>query len=403
MTTGQRRIRNEAPLAATSGLRVESLTGLRWWAAFGIFLSHINVFLPIPYTRGVFGLGVAGVTFFFILSGFVLTWTFSHGDTAAWFYGRRFARVWPLLAIAIALPLTFALTSNMGVDPARLIVISVASVLLVQSWVPGWILEGPNPVTWSLSCEALFYVLFPLIVRPVLRRTFRQLLIIAAVLVVIGWAIRIWMWWLYPPMRSASPSNTGFLLLGTYSPVARLNEFLLGVVLAAAVRKGWRCPVSVRSAAALLAAGFAVLWLFRGATWRSAVPYDAVDQVTAPLFTLIIAAVVTRDLNGGRSWLRSRPLLVLGKWSYAFYLFHFLVVYPVASAVFHGKSVVDFFFNPVGPGYGHILWALLALVIALVLAGTLYRFCEHPIERRLRDRFKARFAPARTTGAMANR
>src|SRR5262245_14988195 len=97
--------------ADTSGgaQRVESLTGLRWLAAFGVFLSHVNVFLPLPFTKGLFGLGVSGVTFFFVLSGFVLTWTMTRDDTAGYFFGRRFARIWPMLFLAIALPTLFAL------------------------------------------------------------------------------------------------------------------------------------------------------------------------------------------------------------------------------------------------------------------------------------------------------
>jgi peptidoglycan/LPS O-acetylase OafA/YrhL len=380
--------------------RLESLTGLRWWAAFGVFASHLNIFLPIPGTRGIFGLGVSGVTFFFILSGFVLTWTAGERDRAGWFYARRFARIWPLLLLAVVVPLAFALTSDMDVDSGQLVLIAAASVLLVQAWVPGWILFGSNPVTWSLSCEAFFYALFPFLRGTVARRTLRQLALVAVVLVLVGWAIRVALWLAYPvkaELTADDLNSSGLLVLGTYAPLARLHEFLLGMVVAVALRRGWRA-VSVRAATVLLVAGFAVLWLFRDAGWRSAVPYDAVNQLTAPLFALLIAAVASRDRRGERSLLRSGPLVRLGRYSYAFYLFHFTVVVGVASAVFPGKTVVDFFVHPVPASWSHVGWALVALVVSVALSGLLYRWYEYPAERRLRAFFRRRLrtpAPAR--------
>jgi peptidoglycan/LPS O-acetylase OafA/YrhL len=377
---------------------MESLTGLRWWAAFGIFLAHINIFLPLPGTDGAFGLGVSGVTFFFVLSGFVLTWSARGQDTAGWFYARRFARIWPLLMLAVLLPMTFALTDReLDLDPGNTLLMGAASLLLIQAWVPGWILEAPNPVTWTLSCEAFFYLLFPLGLGALVRRTRRQLFAIAVGLVIVGWLIRIGLWIAYPPSTELSAdalTDSGPLVLGTYSPIARLHEFLLGIVVALAIRRGWRSPVSVRAAVALLLAGGLVLWLFRDATWRSEVPYDAVNQVAAPLFAMLIAAVATRDLRGGRSWLRSGLMVRLGRYSYAFYLFHFIVVLSVASAVFPDKTVVDFFLEPVGSSWNHAGWVLVALAVSIVISGLLYRWYEHPAELRLRRWFRRRLAPA---------
>ncbi|GAA0538283.1 acyltransferase [Paractinoplanes ferrugineus] len=371
---------------------MESLTGLRWFAALAIFLAHVNVFLPLPYTHGLFGLGVSGVTFFFVLSGFVLTWTMTPNDTTGYFLGRRFARVWPLLFLAIALPTLFAVTGNSAdIDVPTFVLVGLASVVLIQAWVPGWILTGPSPVTWSLSCEAFFYVLFPLVAPAIVRRGLRQLLYLAIGLVALGWLIRVAVWIADPPttaVSSADISSSSLSVLGTYAPPFRLVEFLLGVVVAAALRKGWRSPLRVWQAAALLAAGFLVLWLFRDAAWRSSVPYDAVNQVTAPLFALLIAAVATRDEDGKRSLLSSAPLVRLGRWSYAFYLFHFTVLVAVSSSVFPDKKVVDFFLDPVEPSWSHAGPAAIALLVSLALSALLYRIYEAPLERVLRRFFR---------------
>lgn len=66
--------------------RLHSLTGLRFVAAFLVFVAHSaesfragdTTDLRAPW-RFLF-LGGVGVSFFFVLSGFVLTWSHCEGD-----------------------------------------------------------------------------------------------------------------------------------------------------------------------------------------------------------------------------------------------------------------------------------------------------------------------------------
>jgi peptidoglycan/LPS O-acetylase OafA/YrhL len=381
--------------ADTSGgsRRLETLTSLRGVAALGVFLAHVNVFLPLPFTHGLFGLGAIGVPYFFVLSGFVLTWTITPGDSPAYFYGRRFARVWPLLFLGVAIPTLFAVTgpASGDIDKPAFLLVALASILVIQAWVPGWILTGPSPVTWTLSVEALFYAVFPFLSKPILRRGLKQLFVLAVILVAIGWAIRIALWIGYPPTTDVSSdklTSSGLLVLGSYAPIARLHEFLMGVVVGAAIRKGWRSPIRLWPAVGLLTAGLFVLWLFRDAVWRSSLPYDALNQVSAPLFAILIAAIVTRDLEGRRPVLASRFMIRMGNYAYAFYLFHFTVLLAVASSVFPDKKVVDFFLDPVAPSWSHAGPAVVALLVSLGLSALLYHIYEAPLEKRLRRLFR---------------
>ncbi|MFF1412014.1 acyltransferase family protein [Streptomyces sp. NPDC058289] len=373
--------------------RLDSLTGLRWIAAFAVFLSHVSTLLPLPGAKAVFGLGSSGVTFFFVLSGFVLTWTYMAGDRVGPFYGRRFARIWPLLAVGVAVPLFLQLPDARPGQSGTLVLMALSAVLLYQAWMPSYILSSTNPVTWSLACEAFFYAIFPFVAKYTVRRSLRWLGWAAVALVAVGWGIKLYLWDAYPPQ--ARPAFTGMdgLIFGTYSPIARVWEFLLGMVAAAAVRKGWRSPVGVRSATALLAAGFFGLWLLRHETWRLYVLFDALGQVSAPLFALVVVAVAQRDLAGGASWLRARPMVALGEWSYAFYLLHFTVLFEISSAVFDKKSIIEFYMRPVQPSWSNAGWALLALFVTLAVCALLYQFYERPVERLLRHRIGRRTAP----------
>jgi hypothetical protein len=147
---------------------LEALTGLRWFAAFGVFLFHVRDFYPLPGTPDTALFGNSGVTFFFVLSGFVLTWSFTPNDTAPRFYWRRFARIWPALAVSTALAVpVFYSGRAVALDHAQQLGL-LASLTLVQAWIPEVLFAG-NPAAWSLSDEAFFYALFPFLVRPLVE------------------------------------------------------------------------------------------------------------------------------------------------------------------------------------------------------------------------------------------
>ena len=86
-----------APAGRNNLPRLDSLTGLRFFAAWLVLQHHFTNFGMIPGLARFTGFGTTGVTFFFVLSGFVLTWSFVPSDTPGRFYWRR---VRPHLAAA---------------------------------------------------------------------------------------------------------------------------------------------------------------------------------------------------------------------------------------------------------------------------------------------------------------
>jgi peptidoglycan/LPS O-acetylase OafA/YrhL len=136
---------------------MRSLTGIRFFAALYVVVYHL--FGPqFPHKvwpiRNFVLSGHIGVSFFFILSGFVITYQYScRIDGAAdrkSFFWAPFARIYPTYIIALLA--TVLLTNNSeGL---------VASTLLIQSWFPSLALT-PNGPGWSLSNEAFFYAVFP--------------------------------------------------------------------------------------------------------------------------------------------------------------------------------------------------------------------------------------------------
>ena len=121
---------------AAVGRRLDSLTGLRFVAAFAVFCGHAMELgenqWPISLDRLVGQAGTA-VSFFFVLSGFVLAWSARDGDRPSTFYRRRVARIYPAYLLAVLLAaVTMVAVLHEKLPVAHLVPV----VLLVQSWVP---------------------------------------------------------------------------------------------------------------------------------------------------------------------------------------------------------------------------------------------------------------------------
>ncbi|WP_309648195.1 acyltransferase [Nocardioides sp.] len=340
--------------------RLDSLTGLRFPAALAVFAFHASVHSTPGDVRDVAlaiaGRGYTGVSFFFVLSGFVLTWSLRSEDTPVAFYRRRFARIAPTYWVCLvgALLLQVLGTRQVG-EP---LLNAVPSFLAVQAWWP-WeaIHYGANGPGWSISAEMFFYAVFPLLL--LVARSSRGpvgLGVLAAVLA-LGPALV-----LQPASADATTAGWFIYVL----PLTRLADFVVGILLALAMRRGWRPAPGLGAALALTAALYAVSGVLP--VWAT------VNLATLAGFALVIAAAAGRDVSGrGSIW--TSPLAVrLGEWSFAFYLVQASVLKVQHEAV----KVL---------GLGAALeWVtvLLALAVSLALAALLHTVVERPFERRLR-------------------
>jgi peptidoglycan/LPS O-acetylase OafA/YrhL len=345
------------PTTAPLGGRLPSLTGLRWAAAFLVFGMHIRnfgFFGPGPAANvmaTVFSAGGTGVSFFFILSGFVLMWSSRPKDTALGFLRRRVARIYPVHLVCLLAALVLALTigSEMapGVGPL------VANVFLLHSWSPDYnYYQSLDPVSWSLVCELLFYVSFPLFGRLARHLQARGTVVFAVVSALAVIAV--------PVAITVHPIAWPIY----FFPLARLGEFTLGIALARLVMLGrWRGP-GLDVALGVTLIGYFVV---------PALP-NAFGNTFCTLlgFSLLIPAAATADLRGTHSVWRSPVMERLGEWSFSFYMVHAMVLSAVKTLL-PGTISLNF---PAG------LAVVLALfAVSLGLAWALYTFVETPGRR----------------------
>ncbi|MFE4543435.1 acyltransferase family protein [Arthrobacter sp. NPDC056727] len=356
-----------------SRTRLDSLTGLRFIAAMLVVLYHAAVTL-VPEMYPLVSMGQTGVTFFFMLSGFVLAWSMKPSTSKRQFYWRRFARIWPLHALTAiaAVVLAFATQGDQSLPKF------LASLFLVQAWLgeQHWV-YAYNGVSWSLSCEAFFYAVFPFLALRLSRLEPGKLFRVGAA--VFAAAVS-----LVAVLLALVPGFDWGALFYTF-PAFRIAEFIVGVCLAIAMTKGWKPRFGVGTGAAAAIGSFLILEVVDGiAPWHTAGPLAG--ALCIPGFALLIAAYADRDRCGGRPTFASAPAMVkLGEWSFALYLVHELVL---RTALELGpESLAE-----------RAAFAAVGVVIAIPLAGALYTFVERPVEARLRNR-GSRGGPVADTAA----
>ncbi len=346
--------------------RLDSLTGLRFFAALAVVIYHLPLFCGVAfYGQGASPWGYLGVQFFFVLSGFVLIWTARAQDTPTAFWRRRLARVYPLYLVMFVPGVILAILGR-SIEP-----VSAGAVLLslpmLQAWVPagvsGLVLHNANAPSWSLSNEAFFYAVFPWVASRILGAGRSWLLRASAAVLAVMVLVFV--------VLDAVSHGTQSLY---YYPAFQLGFFLVGMLLGEAVRRGLTGPPLSVSVAALIAFGVVVVILGHHHVGLIGRPVF-VELVALPFIVALIASAAGSDLRGARNPFRDPRVVKLGVWSYALYL----VQYPsflVIRAIWPGGLSRD-------QGTGS-LEALAILIVLVGVAALAHRFIEAPWNERLR-------------------
>jgi peptidoglycan/LPS O-acetylase OafA/YrhL len=360
-----------------------ALTGLRFLAAFYVVLFHFARWYVTggpPWIKNLVDSGYVGVDLFFVLSGFVLTYTYLRPGvehvSAREFWIARIARVYPmyLLAFALAIPLALKsvhhwywsdiFTTGGGI---------VASAFLVQAWLPqtATVINGPG---WSLSVEAFFYLVFPFVGVTLARLRGRRLILTVLIL----WASFLLVTLAYVLVYGSGTGISLGEMAVAYNPALNLPEFLTGVACALAFARGWQplgrwlAPVSLGGALVILA-------------FSSYIPPLLIQNgLLAPLFALALLG-----LAGGSGllvrFLSWKPLTVLGEASYSIYILQVPLWYlllEISRRLLHSQT--PYLGRPV-----YFIGYSIALISISVVA--LYSI-EVPMRRAIRKRFGVRRA-----------
>jgi peptidoglycan/LPS O-acetylase OafA/YrhL len=358
-----------APLTAARAY-LPALTGIRAVAAYMVCLHHFNPFREGPGLSGLLYRVVlefhVGVPLFFVLSGFLIT--LRYYGTEQWsrgWWGRylrnRVARIYPMYLLLTTLVFGWRYYQE-GAFAFRTWLFNVTFLRgFFDDYKYTGIAQG-----WTLTVEECFYLFAPLAFA-LLRRRPRLLWLLPLALLATGSLLVLTVGRLE---HHGLFGNFTFMLLFTF--FGRALEFFAGIQLALWYGRGQlstpRCP-GLRTAGGLLLMALVVLAL-------TAVRGDYAYGQEAPLGILLNNAALPVGISllfagllTERTWLRtllaSRPLQLLGKSSYVFYLIHLGLLQELLRDYVTGYT-----------------WAIFLLLNLLAIA--LYYLVEQPLNRWLR-------------------
>ena len=303
--------------------RLNALTGLRIFAAINIVLFHFSDPRWFGFLAPVVNAGFASVSFFILLSGFVLAYNYAERARAGEldkmrFWEARFTRLYPIYLLSLLLSWRMVRLEYAAHTHAMFWTGMVLTPLLLQGWIPS-IATFLNTPAWTMSAESFYYLLFPWMAR------WKRPTSVVRHLAVMG---GVWMLGLVPgtlyivlnPDGIAHPDRWSWgpwLQALKYTPLPHLASFVFGVLLASVDEMiGRTSRLRLILGIFGFAATFCVLEL---GSW---VPYAFIhDGLLMPLFGCMILGLAGN--NPLASALGSRPLVFVGEASYCLYLLHF--------------------------------------------------------------------------------
>lgn len=310
--------------SAEARKNIYPLTGVRALAALMVYLSH----WAIPGVGGSLATfskaGYAGVTFFFVLSGFIIGYTYLQSFESGLqraklghYFLARIARVYPLYISTILVCYFFLIENQPSLWPF---------ILGVQAWSGDLKVGfGVNAVSWSVSVEFFLYLCAPFLMFGFhglgLLASQRRILGTATVLLVV--LAGIVAFFVVTGRAAQGPELATSAHRWLYrNPGMRLFDFSVGLLAAASfLRTGPRyqtlwAAIGYASLAAI------ALMMANDALLYSAASLDAAYVVP---FILLILSLAHAESSFLARVLGSRPFVVAGASSYAFYLIHFHV------------------------------------------------------------------------------
>lgn len=336
-----------------------ALTGVRFFAAFYVVMGHATTWfenrMPLPGPLKIFlANNYLAVCLFFLLSGFILAYTysgyFSGFQSCARFWEARFARIYPVYLLSLLLVLPFQYHQLNGKS-------ALAVIFMVQAWNPlrPSLVGAWNYPAWSLSVEAFFYLCFPFIQYRIASLSRTGLLLLAVIMSLLSV-------FAHTPFQGLS-TWTHLSLFGVPIPlpILRFPEFLLGMAAGNFfVRFGSSVKKPFLTAFGALAA--IVILCFTSGPW--------VSLVVLPFTLFIYCLASSRDAVA--SCFSNSVMLLLGGASYAIYLLQLPVRDWVRTLLASGPASLNAFNAPLTP------------IILVLFSIFVFRYWEEPLRKTIR-------------------
>jgi len=367
------------------------LHGLRFFAALMVVFSHVELMksyhaYPNLYDSNlaVYESGRIGVTLFFVLSGFLISYLLlaekkvSGTISIRNFYIRRILRIWPLYYLVILLAFFvipriafFSIPEYSALLPGHF----TYSLLLYVLLLPQVALSIFPPVPyaeplWSIGVEEQFYLLWP-----VLLKRFKNFLRLAVVIAVGGVLLRQLVFMLAEANR-ASPNLVYWNYVLNYLYFTRIECMAIGGIGAWLIFKQKHATLNI-----------IYHRLFQGLLY-AATAYLLLTQNHKPIFNYVPYAIcfclIIINVSSNKNSLlkiENRLFVFLGNISFSMYMFHEPAIRVVLTGLVRMRGTR---FNDAA---SNVLLHILAVTLTMLVSTLAY----YGFEKRFL-RLKSRFA-----------
>lgn len=351
-------------------IEILPLTSFRFIAAFYVFIFHCQihygVFTSISFINSFISHGYLGMVMFFILSGYILSYNYKDFNTKNQiknFYINRIARIYPIYIIygLIGFPIFLLSVTNINsildLELIQIILAFLAFIFMIQAWFPTlfniWNFGG----SWSLSVEAFFYFLFP-ILRFISINISKRSLIVIFILSYLLSSIPV----LY--LYSYSTVDT-FPIMNTYlysNPILRLGEFIFGIILFVLAYE--RNIIKYNKHLFFLLLIIFIIFVI-------SINFSSLSVLNF-IFVPILGLFILYLHNSKNSFFSNKLLIYLGKISYSFYLAQFFVFALIK------ENITSFDVSMINKWF-------LAFIITMTISIIMYHFVEIPAKKYVKN------------------
>jgi len=351
-------------------MRFDALTGIRAIAATLVFIYHNRKYWRAqlhPEMLKLVNEFHIGVSLFFVLSGFLIAFTYSTKPTESpknyvKYIALRFARIFPLywlILIALSLDPKFAQLKHPALTAS-----------LLHGFSNRLNLNGLAQA-WSLNVEMTFYLMAPLLCLLQLRSLITLIVFLGSLLLLTLGIGKIWELYNGNPLQFLHPVK---FVLGSTFP-GRFTEFLAGMLMASAIKNNhsW---IHLPHKSVIGCLGIVVITYLIGLFQPDIFHHGSdhpigwiLQTFILPVFVVITLAGLINEETRMQKMLKSNLFILLGNASFAFYLIHISYV----------NIRLRWFF--LGPDRNFFLLWLISIILYLFIEKPLYNYCKKAITK----------------------
>ncbi|MGH2553506.1 MAG: acyltransferase family protein [Chitinophagaceae bacterium] len=344
----------------SENVHFKGLNGIRAIAAISVVLSHAALSLDLFGLQKIngFDFAIYGVTMFFSLSGFLITYlllsekmNFKKVDIKK-FYIRRILRIWPLYFLFLSL----AIATTWVYEPQSLPG-SLTWYLILGANVP-FIFSNSLPLLthyWSLGVEEQFYLFWPWLIRQ--KKNIFKAISIFLLLWMIGKLIA---WIIFRKTGNTFP----YMILD----ITRFDCMAIGALGAILFFEKRKFFLRICFSYATQT----IAWVLLGLIAFKLVPFYSffIHEVISVLIVFVIINVSSNP----KSIIKLNNIVFdfLGKVSYGIYVFHPLVIFFLAKLMTKMTSALNGFSLLMQPAFIFII----SLLVTIFVAAVSYYFFE---------------------------